>query len=128
MGEEIKKWLVVIVAAIAFVLFMWFGWRLLTAPAAATATQMFILGCLASLGGLVIFGVPSKFRFWGLALFLVGVYYFARASGTFTSAWLIRVLGIASLVAAAMVGYLTWKFTQAKPDLDSDSNSALELR
>ena len=125
--EEIRKWLLVIMAAFAFVLFVWFGWRLLTAPTAATTTETFILGCLASLLGLVIFSVPGQFRYWGLALFVVGLYYFARSSGTISHGWLIRVLGIASLVAAGIVAYLTWKFTQAKPGDEADSGKLANL-
>jgi len=120
--SEFKKWLVVIGAAVLCVALIWFGWRLITVPAVTSVGVLFVMGCAAVLGGVFVLGNPEgKARQLGVILLLVGCYYFARAAGWFEHAWLTRALGVASLVAAAVVGYVALKTVQAKPAVHDDT-------
>lgn len=113
--SELKKWLVIIGAALLCVALLWFGYALMTQPAITSAGVLFAIGCGAVLGGVFILGTPSKGRLWGVVLIGVGLYYFARATSFFESAWLTRLLGVASWAAAILVGYLAVSVVQRKP-------------
>lgn len=114
--SELKKWLVIVGAAVLCVALLWFGYTLITHPTVTSTTALFVIGCGSVFGGVFVLGTPSgKGRLWGLVLIAVGLYYFARAGEFFDRPWLTRLLGVASWIAAVTVGYVALKLVQAKP-------------
>lgn len=90
-------------------LLLWMGTKLLFFDREISNQGMFLIGVATVLAGVIV--MPSqqlpKALPLGIVLILVGIYYFARAAGVFEHAILIRLLGVASISAAAIIIYMT---------------------
>ena len=104
---DFRQFLVLVGAMIVDIFLVWFGFKLLFLDNDATKTQLFLLGCGSTIGG--VFALSSKLKNsikFGSILVFVGVYYFARSGEIIHGAWLARILGLASITAAIILGYI----------------------
>jgi hypothetical protein len=108
MGKlSLKQFLILVGAMIINIFLVWFGAKLLFTQNLVTDTQLFWLGFASTIAG--VFALSSNFKMkgkLGAILVLLGVYYFARADGIIKGAWLARLLGLASILAAAILLYI----------------------
>lgn len=112
---EVKRWLLVVGAAVMTVLMTWIGLKLLFASGTMSRGLLFLLGCGAVLGGVfVVTEARGRARAWGAALIAVGFYYFARSSGVISAPWLGRLLGLASIIAAVVLGYIAVTYVNSQ--------------
>lgn len=106
--QATKKWGAFAVGLLTAAFFVWFGLRLLLANSITSDTILFIFGIASTLAG--VFALSGKFSgrvVASLLLIAVGMYFFARAWGFVENSWLIRLLGLASILAAGVVVYVT---------------------
>lgn len=108
---EVKIWLVSIGGAIIALFLFFYGLRLLLVPNDPSSAEMYILAMGSMFCGIFTFAsqlhIPRKFMVSGF-LMLLGVYFFGRATGTIERAWIIRSLGLASIIGAAVMIYVTY--------------------
>lgn len=107
----IKIWLLAIGGAIVALLLLIFGTRFLIRPNDATDGQLFLLGIISGFAGIFTLAaqmyIPKKYMI-GSSLILLAVYFFARAYGVIEGAILMRIIGLASLLAASLMVYVTY--------------------
>jgi ammonia channel protein AmtB len=119
---DLKHFLLLIAAMILNVFFVWFGFKFLLGNNDFSKGGLFLMGCISTLAG--VFALSSSLpnnQIWTIVLILVGVYFFARADGIIEGAWLSRLLGLASLVAAGIITYIAWP-RRASDNFDDDLN------
>jgi hypothetical protein len=107
----IKIWLLAIGGAIVALLLLIFGTRFLIRPNDATDGQLFLLGIISGFAGIFTLAaqmyIPKKYMI-GSSLILLAVYFFARATGVIEVDILMRIIGLASLLAASLMVYVTY--------------------
>lgn len=107
----IKIWLLAIGGAIVALVLLFFGIKFLIAPNDATDRQLFLLGIISGFAGIFTVAaqiyIPKKYMI-GSSLILLAPYFFARAAGVIEGAILMRILGLASLLAAGLMIYVTY--------------------
>lgn len=108
---EVKIWLVSIGGAVVALFLFFYGLRLLLAPNDPSSTEMYLLALGSMFCGIFTIAspayIPRKFMLGG-SLMLLGVYFFGRATGTIERAWMIRSLGVASIIGAGVMVYVTY--------------------
>lgn len=123
---QMKKLFYFSLAVLLAILLSWFGSRLLSISGDALgSTEQFILGVFLVLGSIGILSPPDDKKDWiaGLSLLGLGIYAFARASGTIEAPWLARIIGIAAWAAAAFLIYIAWPTRHGQATRkDNDAN------
>lgn len=108
---KLKIWLMSIGGAIVALFLFFFGLKFLFRPNDATDWQLFLLTIISVLSGVFTLAaqifIPRKFMI-GTTLILLGVYFALRATGAIHGAWLMRILGILSLLGASLIIYVTY--------------------
>ncbi len=108
---QLKIWLLSIGGAIVAVFLIYHGFKLLFRPNDASDWQLFFLGVGCVLTSVFTLAaqvyVPKKYKISGALMFL-GIYFFARATGIIEGAWFMRFLGLASLIGAGLIVYVTY--------------------
>lgn len=108
---QLKIWLLAIGGAIVALFLLFFGVKFLSAPNDAEDWQLILLGIGSVLSGVFTIAaqiyIPRKYMA-GAILILLGIYFFARATGTIDGAWFMRLLGLASLVGCGVIIYVTY--------------------
>lgn len=108
--REVKTWIIFIGGIIMAGFFVWFGFLLFSLAAQETTTaQLFLLGSVCILASVFSMTNVKKHNLLvAISLLAVGIYYFARTAGYITDPILVRLLGVASWAAAALLVYLTY--------------------
>jgi len=107
MKQHIGSWPMFALGIIIAIFLVWFGLQFLFFNNQASPGVLFLLGIGFTLGGVFSLTSPIPKKIYiSSALVLAGLYYFGRASGQIEGAWLAKLLGIASLVAAVIVVYI----------------------
>jgi hypothetical protein len=104
---SVKQFLILVGAMIINIFLVWYGAKLLFAQDIVSDTQLFLLGCANTIGG--VFALSSSIKFHariGTTLIIIAVYFFARSDGIIQRPWLVRLLGLASIFAAAILLYV----------------------
>jgi len=102
-----RQFVILVGAMVINIFLVWFGIKLLSSGSIASHGQLFLLGLVCTLCGLfTLSSNVNKKEIWGVSFFLVGLYAFARASTLIERAWLGKILGIASIVAAIVLTYI----------------------
>lgn len=108
---QVKIWLVSIGGAVVALVLFVYGIRLLLAPNDPSSTELYILAFGSFLSGIFTIAspayIPRKFLLGGV-LMLLGIYFFGRADGFIERAWIIRTLGLGSIVGAGVMVYVTY--------------------
>jgi len=101
------SWPMFALGIVIAIFLVWFGLQFLFFDNQASPGVLFLLGIGFTLGGVFTLTsfLPKKIYISG-ALIVAGLYYFGRASGQIEGAWIAKLLGIASLVAAVLVVYV----------------------
>ncbi len=87
---------------------VWFGLYLLTFNQTLSSGVYYLLAIISILTGVFTITNASKAALMVFgSLMLVGFYFIARGNGFLEAAWLSRLAGLASLVAACLVVYIT---------------------
>lgn len=108
---QVKIWLVSIGGAVVSLVLFVYGIRLLISPNDPSSAELYILAFGSMFCGIFTIAspayIPRKFMLGGV-LMLLGFYFFGRADGFIERAWIIRSLGLGSLIGSGVMVYVTY--------------------
>lgn len=106
-----KIWLFSIGGAIVSILLLLFGLKFLVMPNDAPDWQLLLLASVCIFFSVALMAskiyIPKKYKISAL-LVVLAFYFCARATGAIEGAWLMRILGMLSLIASGVIMYITY--------------------